>query len=142
MTTHLPARSRRALATLPRGVTLAMGQEWWVDNRHALAGRLQSDRTVRELARYDLGYGLHGVLVERLRPRPSRARRTAVWALVAFLGLSAIGMALWVLLEVFVPLLAALAPVLAVLAGIYCLIKILSGHRVTCPGLHCPGCRH
>lgn len=139
MTTQLPVKRMTALTYVP---PLAAGQEWWVDNPHRLAARLRSDRTVQELARYELKPGTHAALVTRLRPRPSRARQTAAWACLAFLGLSMVGVVVWALLKALVPLLAAAAPVVLVLAGLWCLVKILTGHRVTCPGLHCSGCRH
>jgi hypothetical protein len=109
---------------------------------HQVAARIRSDRRIREVARYELAPGRHLAIVERIKPEPSRARRVALWALVAFIAVSATGVALWALLKALAPLVAAAAPGIAVLVGLWCLIKILTGHRAACVGLHCPGCRH
>lgn len=137
MTTNLPVRYGPGAA-----VKLRAGQEWWEDNPHRLAARLRTDRTVREVARYELSPRLHAAVVVRLKPRPSRARRVGLWALGTFVALTGAGIALWALLKALAPFIAAALPAAFVCAGLYALVKILTGHRPGCVGLHCPGCRH
>lgn len=134
MTAELEVRSRPPVPLMP-------GMEWWVDNPHRLAARVRTDRSVVELERYELAPGLHGSLVRRLRPRPPAwVRPVVISSGVALVGLSAL-MLLVGLVQSLVAALVLLWPLLAGVAGAWVLLRALLGHRATCAGLHCPGCR-
>jgi hypothetical protein len=137
MTTLVP----RPPAGPPATVQLRPGQEWWEDNPHRLAARLRSDRTIQELARYQLTPRLYGAVVVRLKPRRSRAQSVALYGVWTLIALTAVGVGGYFLLKALSALVAAAFPIVAVLAGLWGLTKILTGHRPTCVGLHCAGCR-
>lgn len=122
-------------------VPVPAGHEWWVDNPHRLAARVRRDRAVEEVARYDLAPGLHGSLVRRLRPRPPAWVRPAVLSSGGALVATALLALLVELVQSLVTALVALWPLLAGVAGAWVLFQAVRGHRATCTGLHCPGCR-
>jgi hypothetical protein len=132
------------VTTLPNGIRLRPGQEWWEDTPHRLAVRVSAEtraRRIREVARYSLQPGRHGSIVARLRPAPSRHRFVAT-AVTVGLGIAG-GMAAatwWVAvhLEDILTVAGFGAGVVLLLAG---LTRFLGGHRPTCAGMHCPGCR-
>jgi hypothetical protein len=118
-------------------VAVLDGQEWWVDYPHRLAARIKSDRSVMELGRWELAPGLHGSLVRRLRPR------RPAWVLPA-VYVGGASLAVLILLELArlaVSALVLLWPILAVIALMYAGLRVVTGHRPVCAGLHCPGCR-
>ena len=134
----------RDLVILPRGVRLAPGQEWWEDTPHRLAARLRADARagrVREVARFELAPGRHGAVVVRLKPRPGWGRVAASATAVGVGIMGGVAAATWwvaVHLEEILTVLFA-----ATLGGLLlaALTRFLGGHRPTCAGLHCPGCR-
>lgn len=128
-----------------RPPTIPAGCEWWTDTQHNLTARLNRDERRGQVARLgrrvELAPGWHGVMVRRLKPRPTRRRKLAVLAAavapllaVAVYGLYAVAQ-----------LLSWLAGHAAVIAG--CLILagavlfLRPNHRPTCAGLHCSGCK-
>lgn len=116
---------------------LEPGQEWWTDNRWQLLARMRADTNrglITPLAFRELAPGFYGALVVRLKPRPPAWRKPAliVGVLAAVTGL-VVQVALWVA--------AYAVPVLLVLALLWLIARSGTGHRVTCAGLHCPGCR-
>lgn len=120
------------------------GHEWWTDNPHRLGARLRDDQARGRIAvvgRVELAPGLHGALVRRLKPRPSPVyRRTAIAggvAAVLALVVTAVVAAVRALWEARTALAAAL--VCLVLALLF--LRVATGHRPTCAGLHCPGCK-
>lgn len=135
MSTDLVRRKAAEAVRMPRGVTLAPGQEWWVASPHLLAARIRADRRVAEVARYELSPDLHGALVARVRPRPTWRSKLALWALLGLLGAAAVGLVAYVLVTLW-PL------ILAALIATWVILRAVAGHTPTCAGLHCPGCRH
>jgi hypothetical protein len=133
------------LVRIPRGVTLAAGQEWWEDNPHRLADRIRRERhagRIREVARYAVLPGRHGAIVVRLRPGPSRRRIAALWLPGAAIAGGAMAAGTWWVAVHLEEIAAALLTLALVAGGLALLVRVLSGHRPTCTGLHCPGCRH
>lgn len=132
------------VTTLPNGIRLRPGQEWWEDNPHRLVVRVRREvraGRVKEVARYALPSGRHGSIVARLRPAPSRRRIAALWASGATVALGAVAAATWwvaVHLEEILAVLGFGAGVVLLLAA---LTRFLSGHSPACAGMHCPGCR-
>jgi hypothetical protein len=132
------------VATLPNGVRLRRGQEWWEDTPHRLAARINRERRagrIHEVARYRLQPGRHGSIVVRLKPRPSRRRVAALWGSGAAVAASAVAAGTWwvaVHLEAILTVIFAAAVAAILLAA---LTRFLGGHQPTCAGLHCPGCR-
>jgi hypothetical protein len=136
----------RARAGIPDGVALRVGEEWWTDNPHRLAARLRSDRTVAEVRRYALAPGRHGAVVRRLKPRPPAWRSPALAIGGAGVILGLFGISVWYVGVTYIwPALVEAVPVIlgsAVVTAIgWVMVRTVLGHRPTCVGLHCPGCR-
>lgn len=132
------------VVTLPNGVRLRPGQEWWEDEPHRLDYRVaveQRARRVREVARYALANGRHGSIVARLKRGPSRRRMVALWGSGAAVAVSAMAAATWWVAVHLEEILAALGMGAVAALLLAALTRALSGHRATCAGLHCPGCR-
>src|SRR5688500_8267422 len=127
--------------TMPNGVRLQRGQEWWEDNPHRLAARIRRETRagrIHEVARYRVQEGRHGAIIARLKPAASRRRIAALWLSGAAVAASAVAAATWwvaVHLEEILTVIFA-ATVAALLLG--SLTRFLGGHRPTCAGLHCP----
>jgi hypothetical protein len=119
-------------------VPLQEGWEWWVDYPHRLAARVRADRSVVELGRWELAPGLHGAVVRRLRPRRPEWHGQAV----AVAGVSLMVLALLALAKLALDALVLIWPILMVLGVLYGGLRLTTGHRPVCVGLHCPGCRH
>lgn len=118
-------------------VPLRPGQEWWVSTPHDLAARVGRDRSVVELARYELRPGLHGSLVRRVRPRTPEWVRPAV----TLSGVALILLAVLALLVEVVKALILVWPILAAFVLAWGWGRVATGHRPVCAGLHCSGCR-
>jgi hypothetical protein len=116
--------------------------ELWRDNRHMLPVRVRKAMKrgeVRQLSTIvEYLPGLAEVYVQRLKPRPSRWRRSLIITGVAF---AAAGVVLWMLYVIFQVLLVALAPALVILAIVWIIFHLVSEHGSGCKGWHCPGCR-
>jgi hypothetical protein len=140
-----PERAREHRATrLPCGLWLRPGQEWWEDNPHRLSSRLGREvraGRVREVGRWAVAAGRHGAIVARLKPAPSRRRIAALWAAGAAVAAGAMAAATWWVAVHLEEILTALFALGVAVAGLALLTRVLSGHRATCAGLHCPGCR-
>lgn len=135
MSTELDLRTRPPVALLP-------GMEWWVDNPHRLAARVRADRTVKELERWELAGGsLHGSVVRRLKPRPPAWRKPVLVGASLAAGALVVLRALYLLVESLVAAVVLLWPVLLVLAVVWVGLRLATGHRPACAGLHCPGCK-
>lgn len=136
--------TRELAVRLPRGVRLAPGQEWWEDNPFRLHARLRAEtraRRITEVARYEVSPGRHGAIVLRLKPRASRRRIAALWCSGAAVAAGGIAAATWWVAVHLEEILAVLGMAAGAVAFLCILTRVLSGHRPTCAGLHCPGCR-
>lgn len=118
-------------------VPLQPDWEWWVDYPHRLAARVRADQAVVELGRWELAPGLHGSVVRRLRPRPPGWRRPALISTGATLAGLTLAWMLWVLVQSLVAAVVLLWPLGLAYVG----LRLVTGHRPACVGLHCPGCR-
>jgi hypothetical protein len=136
---------RRQLRDRPPLVALRPGQEYWEDTPHLLAARIKRERDrgrVHEVMRWEVSRGRHAAIVMRLRPRPSRRRIMALWASGVGVAMAAVGVATWWVAVHLIEVLSSILMILLVAGGLAILTRVLSGHRATCAGLHCPGCRH
>jgi hypothetical protein len=109
---------------------LAPGEEWWTDTPHALAVRVRREEAqgrIVELARVELAPGVHGSLIHRLKPRPPAWRGP----FLVVTGLALVGVAV-----------TMVWPFLLALGAGWVAWRLCAGHKPTCAGLHCPGCRH
>lgn len=119
---------------------LQPGQEWWTANPHMLSVRLRkSVRTgrVQVIRRVELAPGVHGVLVWRVKPEP----RVETGQALVIAGCSLVVLAGLALAKLALDALVLLWPILLLIAVLYGGLRLTTGHRPACVGLHCPGCK-
>lgn len=134
--------ARQDRARLEWILTHTFDWELWRENRHLLPMRLYKAEKRGEVRRISVIVeylpGMAEVYVRRLKPRPPRWRRPLILTGVA---VGAGGLVLWMAWVIFQTLAVALAPALVILAVVWIIFHVVSGHEPECKGLHCPGCR-
>lgn len=126
------------------GIRLFQGQEWWEDSPHLLAARIRREVAagrIAESCRFQLPSGRHGAIINRLKPRPTRRRLMALWTSGGVAIGAAVGASTWWVAVHLEEVLTALLVLGLAAGGLMILTRALLGHRPTCVGIHCPGCR-
>lgn len=125
--------------------TLRPGEELWEDTPHLLAARIKRERArgrVLEVMRWKTSHGRHAAVVRWLKPRPTRRRIALLWASGGAVGMLAAGAATWWVATHLEEIMISVLAIAVTAGGLSILVRVLSGHRARCVGLHCPGCRH
>jgi hypothetical protein len=120
------------------------GHEWWTDHPHRLAARLAADKRrglIVEVSRWELDRRVHGALVRRLKPRPPAWRKPAAVAVSLTLIAASVLAALVLLAREVWQARETLLAAAAVAVFLLLVLRAASGHRPTCAGIHCSGCR-
>jgi hypothetical protein len=126
------------------------GLTWWEDHPARLrlrvsqavsAGRVEVVLKQRRLPGTLNHLAVEGVVVRRLKDEPPRWRKPLLIAVAVLAGLAVLLAALYVLVSTMWAARAAVPAGLVAAAVAFLVSKGLAGHRTTCSGLHCPGCR-
>lgn len=118
---------------------LGPGQEWWTSTTHEMTVRLRDAQRrgeVQVVGRVELAPGVHGALVNRLRPRRPEWQGKAL----TLAGVSLVALAALMLVRLLILPLTVVAVVMVVTA-LWGGLRRLTGHRAACAGLHCSGCQ-
>lgn len=146
----LPVRFVRETGRPFRDDLIRYGLTWWEDfpsrlqrqvSQATAAGRVEVVLGQRRLPVTRDHLPLAGVVVRRLKKDPPRWRKPVLISLaiaavlvVLLIAVYAVAMAVWAERAILTTALVALALVAMAL-------RVMLGHRPTCSGLHCPGCR-